>query len=126
MVAGLIIQILLLGLFFVTAVVFQVRLRRNPTRESRDKEVPWRRTLGMIYAVSGLIFARSVFRVVEYVQGVDGYSLGHEWTLYVFDAVPMLVVAVLFWVWWPGFVVRAATVGGGEGIELSGRDKDGG
>ncbi|TVY52042.1 Protein RTA1 [Lachnellula cervina] len=118
-VAGLIIQLLLLGVFFVTGVVFQVRF----TRESRGESlVPWRKTLGMVYGVCWLIFARSVFRVVEYVQGADGSCLRHEWTLYVFDAAPMLVVSVLFWV--PGFVVEAVERGE-EGVELNGRNKDG-
>ena len=58
----------------------------------------------MIYTVNALIFTRSIFRVVEYIQGQNGYSLGHEWTLYVFDAVPMFVVAVAFWFWYPGFI----------------------
>ncbi|TVY31671.1 Protein RTM1, partial [Lachnellula subtilissima] len=85
-VMGLIIQLLLLCGFFVTAAVFQVRF----WRESRGvSPVPWRKTLGMVYGVCGLIFARSVFRVVEYVQGANGFCLRHEWTLYVFDAVPM-------------------------------------
>jgi hypothetical protein len=61
----------------------------------------------MIYLVSGLIFARSVFRVVEYIQGVNGYSMTHEWTLYIFDAVPMLAVSVLFWYWYPGHIQPA-------------------
>ncbi|TVY92030.1 Protein RTM1 [Lachnellula willkommii] len=119
-VAGLIVQLLLLGVFFVTGVVFQVRF----VRESRGELlVPWRKTLGMVYGVCGLIFARSVFRVVEYMQGADGFCLRHEWTLYVFDAVPMLVVAVLFWAWWPGFVVEADERG--EAVELNRRHKDG-
>lgn len=42
---------------------------------------------------------RSVFRVVEYLQGNAGYLLSHEVFLYIFDAVLMLGVMVLFnWV----------------------------
>lgn len=58
----------------------------------------------MIYVANTLIFGRSVFRVVEYMQGHDGYSLTHEWTLYTFDAVPMFVVTIIFWYWYPGYV----------------------
>ncbi|KAI9745399.1 MAG: hypothetical protein M1818_000933 [Claussenomyces sp. TS43310] len=106
--SGLFIQILLLGLFFVTAVEFQIRLKKQPTRESCITDAPWRQTLYMIYVISALIFARSIFRVVEYIQGQDGYCLGHEWTLYVFDTVPMFTVAVVFWFWYPGNI-RPAT-----------------
>ena len=49
-----------------------------------------------LYAASGLIMFRSIFRVVEYVQGNNGYLLRHEYFLYIFDAVLMLVVMVLF------------------------------
>jgi hypothetical protein len=104
---GLFIQLALLAFFFVTAIIFQKRLRREPTRESTTTEVPWRQTLYMIYTVSALIFFRSIFRVVEYIQGVDGYSLSNEWTLYVFDAVPMFIVAVAFWWWYPGYILPA-------------------
>ena len=121
MVVGLIIQLLLLCMFFVTTTVFQMRFGRESRGES---PVPWKKTLCMVYGVCGLIFARSVFRVVEYVQGANGFCLRHEWTLYVFDAVPMLVVAVLFWVWWPGFVTGTVERDG-EGVELNGRHKDG-
>ncbi len=73
----------------------------------------------MIYFVSAVIFLRSIFRVVEYIQGQEGYSLGHEWTLYVFDGVPMLIVAVVFWVWHPASVAPAATIDDAEGVELT-------
>jgi len=115
-VAGLFIQLFLLGVFLCTAIIFQSRLRKQPTRESNTTKVAWKQTLYMIYAVSALIFARSVFRVVEYIQGLDGYSLGHEWTLYVFDSLPMFIVAVVFLIWFPGYLRPAA--GNGERLEL--------
>lgn len=58
----------------------------------------------MIYTASTLIFGRSVFRVVEYMQGHDGYALTYEWTLYTFDAVPMFIVSIMFWYWYPGYI----------------------
>lgn len=124
-VGGLFIQIILLGLFFVTAIIFQIRLRKQPTTESHTTDAPWRQTLYMIYTVSALIFARSIFRVVEYVQGQGGYSLGHEWTLYVFDAVPMFVVAVAFWIWYPGYVRPAPENTQWVELDNSSRDKSG-
>lgn len=39
---------------------------------------------------------RSVFRVIEYLQGVDGYLFRHEFYLYIFDAALMLGVVILF------------------------------
>ena len=38
---------------------------------------------------------RSIFRVVEYVQGNAGYIMSHEVFLYIFDGILMLGVMVL-------------------------------
>ena len=55
----------------------------------------------MLYTCCALIVVRSVFRVVEYVMGTDGYLLSNEWPMYVFDAVLMWAVQVIFFVWFP-------------------------
>lgn len=52
-----------------------------------------------LYLVSILIFVRSIVRVVEYVQGNDGYIMSHEAFLYVFDATVMwLAMIIMNWV----------------------------
>ncbi|KAJ6187735.1 hypothetical protein N7519_002643, partial [Penicillium mononematosum] len=70
--------------------------------------IPWQRLLHMLYAVSALILVRSIFRIVEYVMDNDGYPLMHEWTLYVFDSLPMAVVMVIFFIWYPDQVSPSA------------------
>ncbi|KAL5596606.1 hypothetical protein BROUX41_006817 [Berkeleyomyces rouxiae] len=95
-IVGLIAQVILFGLFGAVAVVFHRRISKYPTPDSLDSFVPWRETLVMLYAASVLVMIRSIFRVIEYVQGHDGYSLSHEWTLYAFDTVLMFLVTVLF------------------------------
>lgn len=52
----------------------------------------------VLYITNSLILLRSVFRVIEYAMGNNGYLLRHEVFLYIFDAVPMLAVMV-FYVW---------------------------
>lgn len=55
-----------------------------------------------------------------------GYLLTHEWTLYTFEAVPMLVVTVVFWYWYPGYIVLPPQqVDDEEGVELMDRGKFG-
>jgi hypothetical protein len=100
-VAGLAIQLVSFSLFWVTAVIFAKRLRRTPTSECLKPEVPWQRSMHMLYAVSALVLVRSVFRIVEYIMDNDGYPLMHEWTMYVFDSVPMAVVMGIFFIWYP-------------------------
>ena len=95
-VAGLFIQIVIFGVFAITSTIFHVRIRANPTKQSLEQLHGWQRTMVMLYSVSALIMVRSVFRVVEYIMGHDGYLLQNEWTLYVFDAVLMFAVVVLF------------------------------
>ncbi|OTB04463.1 hypothetical protein M426DRAFT_73448 [Hypoxylon sp. CI-4A] len=58
-------------------------------------------TMNMLHTVSALIMIRSIFRVVEFTMGADGYPLSHEWTLYVFDSIPMLAVMVIYVKWYP-------------------------
>lgn len=96
-VGGLCSQILFFGFFVTVAVVFDWRIRKAPTvRSSPSTGIPWRRHLNALYAASALILVRSIFRVVEYVQGNDGYLMKHEVYSYIFDSVLMLVVMVLF------------------------------
>lgn len=101
-VVGLVIQVLAFCFFIVTAVVFQVRMTRFPTPESFDERVKWKSHLRVLHAVSLLILIRSLFRVVEYIQGNDGYSMTHEWTLYVFDSTLMFAVMLIWAIWHPG------------------------
>lgn len=49
-----------------------------------------------LYGTSTIIWFRSVFRLIEFAQGNEGYFLSMEVWLYVFDAVLMFVVMVWF------------------------------
>jgi hypothetical protein len=57
---------------------------------------PWKKHMMVLYICSMMIMVRSVFRAVEYLQGFDGYLFKHEIYLYLFDAVLMFLVMVLF------------------------------
>ena len=100
-VAGLLVQIISFGLFFVTSVVVHLRIIHAPTAKSLQ-DPGWKKTMSMLYVVNLLILFRSIFRVVEYMMGNDGYLFVNEWTLYAFDALPMVVVCFFFWRYWPG------------------------
>ncbi|RYN71905.1 hypothetical protein AA0117_g9146 [Alternaria alternata] len=108
-IAGLLIQVIMFALFAVTEVIFRNRIRQRPTPESYTVDVPWRESLRMLFIVSALIMVRSVFRVVEYAMGNDGYLLRHEWTMYIFDSVPMFAVTVLYYLWYPTILVDMKT-----------------
>ena len=94
-VGGLVVQILFFGFFMIVAVAFNVRINKEPTSTLALQNIPWRRHIRTLYLTSSLILVRSIFRVIEYEQGNDGYLLGHEVFLYIFDAVLMLGVMIL-------------------------------
>ena len=93
-VGGLILQLLFFVVFLFVSIHFDISIRKRPTLKSRETNTPWYKHQLVLYGVSALILVRNLFRVVEYVQGNDGYLLSQEWTLYNFDAVLMLLVVV--------------------------------
>ncbi|EPS45343.1 hypothetical protein H072_621 [Dactylellina haptotyla CBS 200.50] len=100
--AGLFIQLIVFGFFVIVALIFHKRMRKGIANGSeQEPDVPWRQGLRMLYACSVLIMVRSVFRVIEYIMGVDSYLLTTEWPGYVFDAALMVVVQYIFLVWFP-------------------------
>lgn len=121
-IAGLWAQIVIFGFFVATAVLFHLRLVRargpaaaaDPTTEAQGGapgevkhggsgvDVAWERHLRVLYAASGLILVRSVFRVDEYLQGNGGYLISREVFLYVFDALLMALVMLVLAVWYVG------------------------
>lgn len=93
---GLVVQIVFFGLFVCSAFTFQYRITQRPTEQSQAPYIPWRKHMNALYAASVLIMIRSVFRVVEYAEGFDGYLLSTEVFLYIFDALLMLSVMMIF------------------------------
>jgi hypothetical protein len=116
-IVGLFLQLAFFGFFCVVAGLFHFRLNKerrtsytgsghsrarsnssNTPMASSDgiSHLPWERHMYTLYTASGLIMFRSIFRVIEYVQGNNGYLLRHEIFLYIFDALLMFIVMVLF------------------------------
>ncbi|KAH8805274.1 RTA1 like protein [Xylogone sp. PMI_703] len=106
-VTGLSIQIIFFTFFIIVATLFHYRICTVHTAASSAPGLQWQKRLFILYAASLLILIRSVFRVVEYVMGNDGFILRHEIFLYIFDALLMFVVLVLFNVVYPGQITRS-------------------
>ncbi|ESK90510.1 rta1 domain [Moniliophthora roreri MCA 2997] len=106
-IGGLFIQFIFFGFFMITSFTFHMRIRRDPTSASLTHQAPvsWQKLLLVLYAASGLIMVGSIFRLIEYMQGNDGYLLKHEAYLYVFDAVLMAAAVILFNVYHPSKVL---------------------
>ncbi|KAH6871497.1 RTA1 like protein-domain-containing protein [Thelonectria olida] len=99
-ITGLLVQISIFGFFVATSLLLHYRLHQHPTPESIQEVVPWRRYLYVLYASSVIILVRSIFRVVEYLQGNHGYLISREIFLYLFDALLMAIVMVMLLIWY--------------------------
>ncbi|RSL94305.1 hypothetical protein CEP52_012723 [Fusarium oligoseptatum] len=99
-IAGLFCQICIFGFFIIAAMLFHRRITVAPTRVAERGDVPWRRYLWVLYITSFIILVRSVFRVVEYLQGNSGYLISHEIFLYIFDTILMAIVMLIFLIWY--------------------------
>jgi hypothetical protein len=126
--AGLGIQLAFFGFFIIVAGIFHVRILREPTTIAtsmgrragwKPSERSWSTVLWTLYCVSLLILIRSVFRLIEYAGGNDGYLISHEIFLYIFDALLMLGVLVVLIVFHPAEVVPGKKVDGEQRLELS-------
>jgi hypothetical protein len=98
---GLFLQIILFGGFIALVSIFHRRLQRDLLLDSIPPGLQWEQTLRMLYGACTLVMLRSVFRVIEFAMGADGYLLANEWPLYIFDAVPMFLLMLVFWRWFP-------------------------
>ncbi|OHW97541.1 RTA1 domain-containing protein [Colletotrichum incanum] len=99
-IAGLFAQIVVFGFFVVTSCLFHFRLTRSPTPITIQNRIPWKRYLYVLYITSAIILVRSIFRVIEYLQGNGGYLISHEIFLYIFDTLLMVITMLIFAIWY--------------------------
>lgn len=99
-VLALIIQITSFGLFMITAVIFHYNIAHTPTPISY--QVKWQKYMYALYAASILIFIRSIFRVVEFSGGNDGFLMRQEYLMYLFEGILMACVMLCFHIAHPG------------------------
>ena len=119
---GLFLQIISFGFFIVVAVIFHRRV--FPYRKTSP--IPWQKHMNALYLASALILVRSIFRVIEYIMGNDGFLLRNEAFLYIFDAMLMFGVMVGLNVVHPGFLANPrrdhgepSLIQGQDGSQLS-------
>jgi hypothetical protein len=97
-VGGLLVQLLFFGCFIAVAGLFHWRMTRQPTTEATRPEVRWKHYLVTLYVTGTLILIRSLFRLVEFIQGNDGSLMRSEVYIFIFDG--LLMLGVLLWMNW--------------------------
>ncbi|KAJ9610403.1 hypothetical protein H2200_005180 [Cladophialophora chaetospira] len=92
---GLSLQLATFTVFLVVLGTFQRRVRRS---KDVDMSSNVNRVLKGVWIAGFFVQVRSIYRVVEFAMGVNGYLFKHEWCLYVFEAAPMFIaLSVLAW-----------------------------
>ncbi|KAL4733081.1 RTA1 like protein-domain-containing protein [Aspergillus similis] len=122
--AGLIFTLAVFGWFIWVAAMFYRRLAVQPTAVSLDEGVGnWRVYMGVLYGVCGCMVVRNLVRTIEFGSPHGADVRRREVYIYVFDGVLMACVMVLWLVWHPGRLIRAARrarKGVEGGVELLG------
>ncbi|KAI9714186.1 MAG: hypothetical protein M1828_001201 [Chrysothrix sp. TS-e1954] len=94
-IGGLFIQLVFFGGFIICTYIFHWRVNeQSPSNVDSTVFRAWKRSLWPLYLVSGLILVRSVFRIIEYAMGQDGFILSHEIFLYIFDTTLMFLTMI--------------------------------
>ncbi|RAK81097.1 RTA1 domain-containing protein [Aspergillus fijiensis CBS 313.89] len=112
-VGGLCVQLAFFTFFMGTCALFHRRIRQSPTTEAvvvtarlhGRSTRSWEGILLGLYIASILILARSIFRLIEYAQGNDGFLISHEVFMYVFDSTLMVLTMVVINVFYPSIVL---------------------
>ncbi|EPQ25750.1 uncharacterized protein PFL1_06617 [Pseudozyma flocculosa PF-1] len=103
---GVTCQACVYGLYILAFTVLAYRLNKYRVSDlATGEKIQWRTSLRSLivltYISSVFVMIRSVFRVVEFVQGHQGELVTHEVYLFVLDVLP-LVIAVFVWLCiWP-------------------------
>ncbi|OQD92763.1 hypothetical protein PENSOL_c038G09491 [Penicillium solitum] len=123
-IGGLVVQLLFFGFFVIVTTVFHFRISRQPTSKSQSdrdqtrgdgwRQRNWFTILVGLYIASFLILVRSIFRLVEYKEGYNGYTMTHEVFMYIFDGLLMLIAMVVMNVCHPAEVIGNGKEGGRE------------
>ncbi|KAJ5096869.1 Protein RTM1 [Penicillium angulare] len=110
-VGGLVVQLLFFGFFVIVSAVFHWRAR-NQQLDFPDSygvqqrgfmtRMTWVSVMYALYAACLLILVRSVFRVVEFVEGNSGFIMRREYLLYIFDACLMSLTGIVLIIVYPG------------------------
>jgi hypothetical protein len=95
---GLGIQIAAFGFFLLISFRFHI-ISRSFREDWPDTR--WTAMLWAINAGSTMIFLRSIYRMIEFSTGFNGYLNTHEWNFYVFESGLIIIVFAIYNVWHP-------------------------
>ncbi|QGA13175.1 hypothetical protein EYB26_000822 [Talaromyces marneffei] len=120
MVAGIIFQLVSITVFAVSAVDFLRRVLKQRLLQSVQGSVT-PLLLAMVFSIV-LIYIRSIYRVVELVQGWSGYLITHEAYFIALDGSMMVPAVAIFNIVHPGsFMPKRKTVNDFDELSMNER-----
>ncbi|TEA17062.1 Protein RTM1 [Colletotrichum sidae] len=96
--AGLALQVLSFSTYLCILVRFHVLSRSMAEPRAPDG---WHKVFRAVSISSSLILVRCIFRMVEFAEGQEGYSLQHEWMFWIFEGLLMIIALTVFCIWHP-------------------------
>ncbi|KAF5537621.1 RTM1 [Fusarium mexicanum] len=96
-IAGIMVQLVFFTLFIALATSFYYLF----LNKSLVQPYGWQKFMVVISVASALILIRSLFRMIEYIEGRDGELQSKEAYVYILDAIPMATVSISFHVFHP-------------------------
>ncbi|PYH88925.1 RTA1 domain protein [Aspergillus ellipticus CBS 707.79] len=111
---GLAVQLIFFSIFVIFASLFHFRIRKTPTQKSSISGIAqtgwrnpsWETIMVGLYSASVFILIRSIFRLIEYAGGNDGFLISHEVFSYIFDALLMFFTMVVMGAFHPSKVLN--------------------
>ncbi|KAK6363767.1 hypothetical protein TWF730_001183 [Orbilia blumenaviensis] len=114
--AGLAIQIAFFSFFTGATIRFDTKTRVS------HPNAKWRVLVYCLYLSCTCILIRSIYRIVEFAQGWDGYLMSHEVYFYVLEALPMFPCLVAFNIFHPSkYLPEPKTTDEDQNIALEGQ-----
>ncbi|KAG0275888.1 hypothetical protein BGZ96_003577 [Linnemannia gamsii] len=81
-------------------------------------------TIGGLYFSSVFIIIRSVYRIIEFVQGHDGYLISNEVFMFVLDAVPLVLAIGVWAIFWPTVLIDRIAAQAQEEAQMHSMEAD--
>ncbi|KAJ7924061.1 RTA1 like protein-domain-containing protein [Mycena leptocephala] len=105
-------QFFFIELFMLVLFIFRHRMRRDFPLLWHSKDAPrftiwgrtpiaWQTVFYILAVTSTVLLLRSVYRIVEFSLGQNGYLIQHEVFLYCFDALPLWLAMSIYCIVWP-------------------------
>ena len=136
-IAGIVLQVVVLGAFGILSTLFILRVRKNfrssPAHEETPAKQTWtaKKTKMYLWAMTGAyacLLIRCIYRIAEMAGGWGNKIMQDEWSFVALESFMVLIASVLFTAfapgWWFPWMSRSGRVN--PGLRAGRTDREGG